>query len=233
MAAKRFIPLTLLMLGLAAFMALDLRQFFSPDILRMHQTEWQGWIVAHPLLGPAAYTLLYAIIVACSLPVASFVTVVGGFLFGAWFGTLWAAVGATVGATAVFLAARSALGDRLRSRAGSRLARLEAEFRDNGFSYLLFLRLVPAFPFWLVNIAPAMIGMPLGRFIVATALGILPGTFAFAYFGYGLQTTLRQSADLSLRAVLSPEILIGLTLLALLSLLPVWIKRRRHRSHHD
>lgn len=231
MAAKRFIPLTLLMLGLAAFLALDLRHAFSPEALRLHQAEWQDWIAVHPLLGPAAYTLLYAVIVACSLPVASFVTVVGGFLFGAWFGTLWTALGATAGAAVVFLAARTALGDRLRARAGSRLGRLEAEFRDNGFSYLLFLRLVPAFPFWLVNIAPAMIGMPLGRFMAATALGILPGTFAFAYFGYGLQATLRQSEHLSLRSVLSPEILIGLTLLAVLSLLPVWIKRRRHR--HD
>jgi len=234
MAVKRFIPLVLLMIGLALFFAFGLRQYFDLAVLRTHQAEWQAWSAANPVLAPTVYILLYTLLVAFSLPVASFVTVAGGFLFGVWLGTLWTAVGATLGAVVVFLAARTALGDTLRARAGSRLARLETEFRTNGFHYLLFLRLVPAFPFWLVNIAPALVGMPLGRFVVATALGILPGTFVFAYFGFGLETTLRQSDHLSLAAVASPEILIALTLLALLSLLPVWIKWRQRRSdRHD
>ncbi|WP_341702742.1 TVP38/TMEM64 family protein [Ferrovibrio sp.] len=234
MATRRFIPLTLLMAGLALFFVFDLRQYFDLATLRSNQAAWRDLIAAHPLLAPLAYILLYTLLVAFSLPVASFATVAGGFLFGAWFGTAWTALGATLGATLVFLAARTALGESLRDRAGPRLARLEAEFRANGFHYLLFLRLVPAFPFWLVNIAPAVFGMRLAPYMVATALGILPGTFVFAYFGYGLGTTLRQSERISLASVATPEILIALTLLALLSLLPVWIKWHRGRTgRHD
>lgn len=229
MKIKRFLPFLLLLLGLALYLALDLGRFFDMAALRAHQSELQHWVAARPLLAPLAYLLVYALLVAFSLPVASFVTIVGGFLFGAWFGTLWTAIGATLGATAVFLAARTALAASLRARAGTRLARLEDEFRNNGLHYLLFLRLVPAFPFWLVNIAPALVGMPLAPFVLATAIGILPGTFVFAYFGHGLSTTLQHSDDLSLSVIATPEILIALTLLALLSLLPIWLKRRQAR----
>lgn len=229
MTLKRIIPLLLLGLGLALFLALDLGRFFDPAELRAHQAELQSLVEERPIIAAAAYILLYMMLVAFSLPVASFVTVVGGFLFGAWLGTLWTAIGATLGAGLVFLAARTALCDMLRAKAGPWLGKLEGEFRANGFHYLLFLRLVPAFPFWLVNIAPALFGMRFAPFALATAAGILPGTFVFTYFGHGLSTTLQQSEDLSLTAIATPEILIGLTLLALMSLLPVWFKRRQAR----
>lgn len=233
MTVRRFILPALLILGLAAFFAFDLQRHFDIASLRAHQDGWKMWVTDHPLLAPLAYILLYTLLVAFSLPVATFVTVVGGALFGAWFGTLWTAIGATIGAALVFLAARSALGNALRNKAGPMLARLETDLRNNGFHYLLFLRLVPAFPFWLVNIAPAVFGMRLGTFTLATALGILPGTFVFAYFGHGLDTTLREAGDFSLSAILTPEILIALTLLSLLSLLPVWIKKRQRHPVQD
>lgn len=226
---KRFLPLLLLLLGLGLFLALDLGRYFDLADLRAHQSQLRRWVSVHPLLGWISYLAIYILVVAFSLPVASFVTVAGGFLFGPWLGTFWTVIGATLGAGIVFLAARTALGTFLRDRAGPRLARLEEEFRQNGFHYLLFLRLVPAFPFWLVNIAPALIGMPLAPFILATAVGILPGTFVFAYFGHGLSETLQHSQELSLSLIATPEILIALTLLALLSLLPIWLKRRAKR----
>lgn len=230
MTLRRLIPLCLLGLGLVLFLALDLGRYFDLAELRAHQRELQNWVERRPLLAPAAYVLLYTTLVAFSLPVASFVTVVGGFLFGAWFGTLWTALGATLGATLVFLATRTAFGESLRDRAGPWLDRVKGEFRRNGLHYLLFLRLVPAFPFWLVNIAAAIFNIKLVPFVVATAIGILPGTFVFAYFGHGLGMTLQNSESLSLAAIASPEILIALTLLALASLLPIWFKRYRARK---
>lgn len=231
MTIKRVIPLLLLGLGLVLFVALDLGRYFDMAELRAHQGDLQHWVDQRPVIAPAAYILLYLLLVAFSLPVASFVTLVGGFLFGAWLGTLWTAIGATLGASLVFLAARTALGGALRVKAGPWLGKLEGEFRANGFHYLLFLRLVPAFPFWLVNIAPALFGVKLTPFVMATAIGILPGTFVFTYFGHGLSTTLQQSEELSLATIATPEILIALTLLALMSLLPVWFKRRQDRRN--
>lgn len=229
MILKRLLPLLVLALGLVLFLALDLGRFFDLASLRAHQNDLRLWVADHPLLAPLAYTGFYTIMVAFSLPIASFVTLAGGILFGAWFGTLWTAIGATLGACIVFLAARTALGAALRARAGLRLVKLEHEIRNNGFHYLLFLRLVPIFPFWLVNIAPALVGMRLMPYLIATAVGILPGTFVFAYFGHGLSSTLQRSDRLSLSMIASPEIFIALTLLALLSLLPIWIKRRQAR----
>lgn len=231
MQIRRFLPLLLLALGLALFLILDLGRHFDLAILRDQHAGLRRWIELHPVLAVATYLVLYTLVVAFSLPIASLVTLAGGFLFGPWLGTLWTALGATLGATAIFLAARAALGDRLaaflRHRAGPRLAALEHELRRNGFHYLLFLRLVPAFPFWLVNIAPAFFGIPLRTYIAATAIGILPGTFVFAYFGHGLDATLEQSGSAGAADLFNAEILIALTLLALLSLLPVWLKRRR------
>jgi uncharacterized membrane protein YdjX (TVP38/TMEM64 family) len=231
MQVRRFLPLLLLALGLALFLILDLGRYFELAVLRDQQAGLRRWMEHHPVLAVAAYLAFYTLTVAFSLPVASLVTLAGGFLFGPWLGTLWTALGATLGATAVFLAARAALGDHLaaflRHRAGTRLAALEYELRHNGFHYLLFLRLVPVFPFWLVNIAPAFFGIPLRTYVATTALGILPGTFVFAYLGHGLDTTLEQSGSVAVADLLSLEILIALTLLALLSLLPVWLKRRR------
>ncbi|MFN4277131.1 MAG: TVP38/TMEM64 family protein [Ferrovibrio sp.] len=231
MQTRRFLPLLLLALGLALFLILDLGRYFDLAILRDQQAGLRRWIELHPVPAVAAYLVFYTLTVAFSLPVASLVTLAGGFLFGPWLGTLWTALGATLGATAIFLAARAALGDHLaaflRHKAGPRLAALEHELRHNGFHYLLFLRLVPAFPFWLVNIAPAFFGIPLRTYIAATAIGILPGTFVFTYLGHGLDTTLEQSGSVGVAGLLSLEILIALTLLALLSLLPVWLKRRR------
>lgn len=230
MPARRYVPVLLLLMGLAAFFALDLGRHFDFALLRDNRERLAVWVDSNPLLATAAYIALYVLVVAFSLPVASFLTVVGGFLFGPVTGTLWTVTGATLGAAMVFLAARSAFGAVLRARAGSMLARLETEFHRNAFHYLLFLRLVPVFPFWLVNIAPAFFGMALGPFLLATMIGILPGTFVFIYFGHGLDAALQRADGFSLEAVATPEILIALTLLALLSLAPVLIKWRRARS---
>jgi uncharacterized membrane protein YdjX (TVP38/TMEM64 family) len=158
-------------------------------------------------------------------------TLAGGFLFGVPLGASLTVVGATVGATALFLIARSAFGDILRQKAGPFLGRMSEGFGENAFNYLLFLRLVPAFPFWAVNLAPALLGMRLVPFIVATGLGIIPGTVVFTAFGAGLGEIFDAGGEVSLKNVLSPPLLAGLVGLGFLALLPIAVRRWRTKSH--
>ncbi len=134
--------------------------------------------------------VVYVAVVAISFPGAGALTITGGFLFGAALGTALASVAATIGATLIFLIARTSLGALLAERAGPRAQKLRQGFQEEGFSYLLFLRLVPLFPFWLVNLAAALFGMRLLTYVAATAIGVVPATFVFAYFGHGLGTAL-------------------------------------------
>lgn len=231
MPLRRLLPLLLLALGCLAFYLADGVRFFDFTLLRNHQARLVSWVEQEALLASLAFVGFYMLAVAFSLPVASFITVVGGFLFGATLGTLWSLLGATLGASLVFLAARSALADSLRNRAGPQLKKLEAAFRADGIAYLLFLRLVPLFPFWLVNIAPAFFGMALGPFMLATLVGILPGTFVFAYFGQGLGALLEEGRAPSLESAATPGIMLALCLLALLALLPIGWKRWRKRGN--
>jgi uncharacterized membrane protein YdjX (TVP38/TMEM64 family) len=141
-----------------------------------------------------------------------------------------AVIGATIGATLLFLAARTALGDFLRAKAGPSLAAFEAGFRENALSYLLVLRLVPAFPFFLVNLAPAFLGVPLGTYVVGTLLGILPATFVFASIGAGLGAVFDRGEQPDLALVASPAVMLPMLGLAALALIPVAVRQWRKRS---
>ena len=137
------------------------------------------------LLSLLAFVALYAAAVALSLPGGAVLTMAGGFLFGWLLGGIASILAATIGASIVFLIARSALGEFLAARAGPWLSRFRQGFQDDAFSYLLFLRLVPIFPFWLVNLAPGLLGVGFATYVATTFLGIIPGTFAFALAGSG------------------------------------------------
>jgi uncharacterized membrane protein YdjX (TVP38/TMEM64 family) len=154
----------------------------------------------------------------------------GGFLFGTAIGATLTVIGATVGATLLFLIARSAVGDALRQRAGPFLARMSEGFSRNAFNYLLFLRLVPAFPFWAVNLAPALLGMRLLPYVIATFIGIIPATVVFSAFGASLGAVFDAGGDVNLKDVLSPTLLAALVALGLLSLLPVLIRSRARQQ---
>ena len=150
-------------------------------------------------------------------------TISGGFLFGSWLGGGLSMIGATIGATLLFIAARSAVGDGLRRRSGPFLDRMAAGFQRNAFNYLLFLRLVPAFPFWAVNLVPGLLNVGLAPFVVATAIGIIPGSLAYAALGAGLGTVFDNGEAITLSGVFSPTLLAALTGLGFLALLPVVI----------
>ena len=154
-------------------------------------------------------------------------TLAGGFLFGVPVGATLTVIGATTGAALLFVIARSALGDMLRARAGPFLARMAEGFRKDAFSYLLFLRLVPAFPFWAVNLVPALLGMRLAPFVLATALGIIPGTTVFSAFGASLGQVFDAGGEVRLKDVFSPTLIAALAGLGVLSLLPIALRRLR------
>ncbi|MGQ3298500.1 TVP38/TMEM64 family protein [Reyranella sp.] len=226
---RRLLPVAILLAGLAVFLLFGLEHYFSFGMLARHKATLTAWVAAHGVLAGLTFVLAYALMVAFSLPVAVVATPVGGFLFGTWTGAGLSAIAATLGSIAVFLAARYAFRGLFRARAGAMLARLEDGFRHNDFSYLLFLRLVPIFPFWLVNIVPALLGMPLRRYVLATMLGIVPASIVYASVGAGLGAVLKRGEQPDLGIIFEWHILLPLLGLAALALLPVLFSRLRRQ----
>lgn len=224
---RRLLPVAILLGGLAVFLLLGLERYFSYDLLCRHQATLTKWVTKHALISAAIFVLAYALVVAFSLPVAMLVTPVAGYLFGTWLGAGLSVIGATMGSIAVFLAARTAFRDLFRARAGAALARLEAGFRRDDFSYLLFLRLVPIFPFWLINIVPGLLGMRLDRYVLATMIGIVPAAIVYASVGAGLGMVIERGERPDLGIIFEWRILLPLLGLAGLSLVPVVYARLR------
>jgi uncharacterized membrane protein YdjX (TVP38/TMEM64 family) len=229
-ALRRVLPVVVLVLGLAAFFAFDLHRVLTLDELARHRAEVTGWVAAHRAVALAAYGALYFVATAFSVPAGLFFTVVAGFLFGPVAGAILVVVSGTAGATVLFLAARHAFAAALRRRAAPWLRRLEAGFSENAFSYLLVLRLVPIFPFWLVNLVPAFLGVPRRTFVAATFLGVTPGSFVIALAGDGLGAVLDRGGDIDLRVIFEPRVLAALVGLALLALAPLAYRRLKQRG---
>ena len=224
---SRLIPLLVLIVGLVLFFSFGLHRYVTPSAL----AEYNDELLAFRTLwwAPLAFVLVYAVAVAFSLPGGAVMTVAGGYMFGQVLGTCYVVVAATLGATALFLVAKTALGDALRAKASGAVKKMEAGFRENALSYLLVLRLIPLFPFWLVNLVPAFLGVPLRIYVIGTFVGIIPGTFVFATVGAGLESVLRQGDEISLSGVLTPQVIMALVGLAVLSLIPVVYKKIKAR----
>ncbi|MBX3490134.1 TVP38/TMEM64 family protein [Parvibaculum sp.] len=222
---RRLLPLAVLAAGLIAFFALGLDRYATLDTLRDNRQALTLWVADHLLLAALLYVAAYIAIVAFSLPAALVTTLTGGFLFGTVLGGLLTVVGATIGATAIFLAAKTALGDVLRAKAGPGLRKLEQGFGKNAFSYMLVLRLVPLFPFFLVNLAPAFLDVPLRTYAAATFIGIIPGTFVYASLGNGLGAVFDAGRDPDLGLFFEPQIIGPVLALAVLAMVPVVYKR--------
>src|SRR5215831_7657995 len=221
-SSRRLVPLGLLAAAWIAFMLAGGNRYLNFALLAENR-DWLCGLVQHwGLLAAFGYIAIYGALVALSVPGAAVLTI-GGCLFGIWTGAVCAVIGATLGATALFVAARAGLGG-LAQRAGRFAAKLEAGFRADAFSYLLVLRLVPIFPFWLVNLVPALVGVRLGTFVLATFLGIIPGSFVYASLGSGLGSVVEEP-DLAI--VFEPRVLLPVIGLAILALIPVGYKRWR------
>jgi len=245
--AKRWAPLLILLGGIAAVYASGLHEYLSLTAIADNRDALMAFVAGNAVVAAAIYVLIYIVAVAFSLPGAALLTILGGFLFGWLPGGIFTVIAATIGAVAVFLAAKTSLGDALASRAGPWMEKLSGGFRQDAFHYMLFLRLVPVFPFWLVNIAPALAGVGLGTYALTTLIGIIPGTFAFSILGSGLDSIIieqkavyqsciaQNGADncefaLDAGALVTPQLLAAFAALGVVAVIPVIIKKLRRRK---
>jgi len=229
----RFLPVALLAAGLAGFFALGLDRYVSFQMLSDHREELIYLVEDNIMLSALAYMSVYVAVIAFSLPGGAILSITGGFLFGTWVGSALTVIGATTGATLLFLAARTAFADLMRRKAGRTARRMRDGFRKNALNYLLFLRLVPIFPFWLVNLVPALLDVPLRTYVIGTVLGIIPGTVVYVSVGNGLGAVLDSGSAPDLGILFQPEIFLPLLGLAVLALVPVVYQRcRRQEPNH-
>jgi len=231
---KRWAPLAIVLLAAAAIYATGLYRYLSLDTLRERHAELRALVEEHFWLSLLIYTAAYAALTATAVPGAVFVTLTGGFLFGTWVGGTATALGATLGAIAVYYVVRTALGVWLRERAeraGGTLRRIQEGLDRNAFSYLLTLRLIPAVPFVLINVASGLAAAPMRAYAAATFLGILPATFIYSAIGAGLGTLFERGERPNLKIVLEPQFLLPLLGLAFLSLaLPLIVRAVRGKA---
>src|SRR6266849_5934274 len=209
---RRWLPLVVLAAAIAAFFALGLGRYLTWDAFREHR---QSLLDAIARVG------------ALSVPGGALLTLASGFLFGTWMGGLCSLIGATIGGSLVFLIARTSVGGLLRERAGPALRGLEAGFKEDGASYLLFLRLVPLFPFWLVNLVPAFFGISLRTFVLCSFFGMAPGTFVYSSVGSGAGALIEAGQTPDLHIIFQPRVLLPLVALSVLALVPVVYKKLR------
>lgn len=245
---KRWLPLIVLIAVTTGVFTTGLQNYLSFKSIGLNYDWLKTFIAEHFWLAILLYALIYIAVVALSLPGGLVMTLAGGLLFGWQVGAPLTVVAATIGATLLFLIAKTSFGETLAAKAGPWLATLRDGFRENALSYLLFLRLVPAFPFVVVNLAPALLGVPLRTYVMGTLLGIIPGTTAFSVAGSGLgsvveaQNKIYQSCLASLpanagdaacpykidtSALVTKELLAAFALLGVVALIPVVLKKFR------
>ena len=223
-AVKRLLLPAILLVGLTLFFNSGANEVISWDVLGTHYAVIKTFAGDHIWLGYLAFFCSYVLAVTFSLPIASLLTLAGGAVLG-WPAVILVVTAATTGAGLVFLAARTLFTNQLRQRASAFFTKLEKGFSENAFFYLLALRLVPAAPFWAVNIVPALTRMPFRQFIGATCLGIIPGTVVYIWVGRGFDYILAAGKTPDLSFLTSPNILLPLMGLGALSLLPILVRR--------
>jgi uncharacterized membrane protein YdjX (TVP38/TMEM64 family) len=208
----------------AAFHFLDLGKYLTLESLKANRTLLTDLRVAQPVLFAAVFVLVYIVQTAFFLPGAGILSLAAGAIFGVLQGTLFVVSGATVGAILAFFVSRTLLRDWVVKKFGGRMEGIDRGLRESGFSYLLFLRLVPAFPFFLVNLACGVTGLPLRTYALGTLFGVIPASLVFVNAGASL------AAIESVRQVATPRVLGSFALLGLFALLPTIInavKKRR------
>lgn len=229
----RLAPIGIVVLGLALGYAFGLQNYLSLGYLAEQRQALRAYVDANVIWSALLFTGVYILAVAFSFPAASILTIFGGFLFGWLLGGSLVAVGATIGASILFMATRSAFGSFLRQRVDGVVKKLADGFRENAFGYLFVIRLAPVFPFFVVNIAAALFDISLARFVAATFFGILPGTFAYAYLGQGVDSVLVAAQEAGRQAQISDlvtrEITLAFFALAVVALIPTIVKQVRQR----
>jgi uncharacterized membrane protein YdjX (TVP38/TMEM64 family) len=218
---KKLGPVAVILVAFGLFFAFDLDKYLTFESLRDHRETLLAWYQANQLMAITSFVVIYSLVVALSIPGATWMTLAGGFMFGTVLATVVVVFSATLGALGIFLVARYALADYCREKAGSAGARMEEGFRENAQCYMLFLRLVPLFPFWLVNLMPAFLNVPTRTYIIGTFFGIIPGSAVFCSVGNGLGAVFEAGGTPDLSIIFEPQILGPILALAVLSLVPI------------
>lgn len=206
-------------LGVGLFLWFDLGRFLTLDALKANSQSLVAYHAAHKATMVVGFMAIYIIQTALSLPGAAILSLAAGAIFGSLMGTVYANIAATIGATLAFLVTRYLLRDAIQNRFGTRLESLNRELEARGFNYLLFLRLVPLFPFFLINLAAGLTRLPLRTFVLGTMIGIIPGGFVYVNAGASLATIT------SLSGIVSPRVVGSFALLGLFALLPALYNR--------
>lgn len=242
----RWLPVAAIAALMALIFAMGWHRLISFEMVGRNYEALRSFIADNGVLAIIAYMAIYTVSVALSLPGALILTLTGGLLFGWAVGAAATVVAATLGASIIFLIAKTSFGETLAARAGPWIDKLRDGFRANALSYLLFLRLVPAFPFFVVNLVPALLGVPLKTFVIGTFFGIMPGTVAFSMAGAGLGSVIEaqnasQRACLDVNggnaaacpyvidtsALVTRELLIAFAVLGCVALIPVVLNKLR------
>lgn len=217
----RLVPLLLLGLGAGVFFYFDGPSYIGLDTLKEHKDNLTALVEQLGIFAPIIYGAIYAVVVALSLPLGSVLTITAGFLFGIVVGTASVVLGATIGASILFIAINMGFGQSLGGESSGWVKKIQEGFNRNAFSYLVALRLVPVFPFAVVNIAASLVGMPLSTYFFATLIGIIPGSFVYILLGNGLGAIFDAGGTPNLSIIFEPQIIAPIVGLAALVLLQV------------
>lgn len=228
---KRFLPLVVIVAALTAFFALGGPKYINLDSLRDNQEFLKAFVANNYLLAVVGFVVIYAVLVAISVPGAGFLSIFAGFLFGLTTGVPAVIIGATIGATIIFLIARSALGSGLAAKAGPFMAKFEKGLKENELSYLFILRLVPIFPFFMVNIVPALFDVKVRNYVLSTFFGIIPGSLVYVSVGNGIGDALSAGQDVPLAGLMfRPAVILPILGLMLLSMIPIVYKKLSNKK---
>jgi uncharacterized membrane protein YdjX (TVP38/TMEM64 family) len=226
---KRYFFLGILLIAFISFFSLHLSNYLTITTLKDYQHTVQQWAITHYSIAIIVYMLIFAILIACTIPCATFLTLVGGFLFGniAFFYALFST---TLGGFILFFAIRNAVGTRIINNSRGWIKKFEHGFQENAFNYLLTLRLIPIFPCWISNITAGLLDVPIKTFLTATIIGVAPSTLIYAMAGRGLGKILSNEKMPIAELIFTPSIILPLFGLALLSIAPVIYKSIK-KSH--
>lgn len=234
---RKWLPVGVLLAILGTSWFAGWLDYLSLSSLIQHREALGELVDQNFILSLFGYVVFYALLVAISFPGASLLTIAAGFLFGGWVGGIATVFAATIGAVIIFEIARTSFGEAMERRTGKFVEKMRSGFHENAFSYLLTLRLIPVFPFWVMNIVPALLNMKIVPYAVATFLGIIPGTIAYAFIGAGLDSVImaqeeanpgcaaQGTCQISPGSLITTEVIIAMVGLGLLSLLPVIVKK--------
>ena len=223
----KLLPIIVLILGIVIFFASGGHHYLSLEVIKNNYQSLIDFTTDNFITSCLIFSIAYILVVAFSIPGASVMTLVGGFLFGVYVGSVLVVFSATIGAVIVYLAVKSALGEILKNKAKGNIEKMRNGFENDAFNYLLSIRLVPIFPFFIINIACGMLGVKLRDFFWATFLGIIPGSVIYVWVGTGLGFALKQGEDLNLGIIFQPQFIVPIIALALLSLVPIIYKKYR------